>query len=38
MKAAFFAYRAKERGEKTDFSPEELSSCMKVSSARQAFG
>ena len=29
MKAAFFAYRARERGENASFSPEELSSCMK---------
>jgi 4-aminobutyrate aminotransferase/(S)-3-amino-2-methylpropionate transaminase len=29
MKAAFFTYRAKERGEGVQFSAEEMSSCMK---------
>ena len=29
MKAAFFAYRARQRGENASFSEEELSSCMK---------
>ena len=29
MKAAFFAYQARQRGENASFSEEELSSCMK---------
>ena len=29
MQAAFMYYRRKERGEDVDFTPEELSSCLK---------
>ena len=29
MQAAFMYYRRKERGEDKDFTPEEMSSCMK---------
>nr|AAA98560.1 GABA aminotransferase-like protein [Ustilago maydis] len=29
FKASFMAYRARERGEKAEFTPEEMSSCMK---------